>query len=75
MVRRHWHWLRRGRVSDATDDARLEAELAVLRQRLQADLPASERLLDGTELSRLLDEAMAHSLQRIGALQALEEEA
>jgi hypothetical protein len=72
MVRRHRHWLRRGRVSDATDDARLEAELANLRQRLQADLPASERLVDGNDFDRFLDEAMAHSLQRIRALQALE---
>jgi hypothetical protein len=72
MVRRHWHWLRRGRVSDATDDARLEAELANLRQRLQADLPASERLVDGSDFDRFLGEAMAHSLQRICALQALE---
>jgi hypothetical protein len=72
MVRRNWHWLRHAQVSDATDDARLEAELADLRQRLQADLPASERLVDGANMDRFLDEAVAHSLQRISALQALE---
>lgn len=72
MVRRHRHWLRCGCVSDASDDPDLEAELASLRRRIEADLPTAEDVLDRTDLNRFLEEAVAYSLERIGAMHAPE---
>jgi hypothetical protein len=73
MVRRHQHWLHQGRVSDSTADLRLEAELSELGSRIRADLAASERLMDEASLDRFLQDAAAHSVERIGSLQAREE--
>ena len=60
--------MRHGQVSDATDDAGLEAELASYRQQIEAGLPASERLVETMELDLFVEEAVAHSYQRICAL-------
>jgi hypothetical protein len=70
MVRRQWQWMRHGQVSDAPDDPRLEADLAVFRRQIEADLPTSERLIDGLDLELFLQEAQRHSLQRIHTLLA-----
>ena len=68
MVRRQKRWMRHGQVSDATDDAVLEAELASYRRQIEADLPASEQLVDTMELELFVKEAVGHSCQRICAL-------
>ena len=68
MVRRQWQWMRNGKVSDEPDDLQLEADLAAFRRQLEADLPASERLVDNLDLERFLQEAERHSMQRIRAL-------
>jgi hypothetical protein len=68
MMRRQRQWMRHGQVSDATDDAELEAELVAYRRQIEADLPASERLVGSMELESFVDEAVSHSLQRIHAL-------
>jgi hypothetical protein len=68
MVRRQRRWMRHGQVSDATDDAVLEAELAGYRRQIEADLPASERLVETMELELFVEEAVGHSYQRICAL-------
>ncbi len=73
MARRHQCWLRHGRmICDVSGDPGLEAELASLRRRIEADLPAAEKLVDRMDLSRYLQEAVDYSLERIGALQAPE---
>ena len=68
MLRRQWQWTRNGQVSDATDDPQLEADLAALRRRIEAGLPASERLVDEMDLASFVQEANRHSLERIDAL-------
>ena len=68
MVRRQWQWMRNGEVSDEPDDPQLESDLAVFRRRLEADLPASELLVDKLDLERFLQEAERHSMQRIHTL-------
>jgi hypothetical protein len=68
MVRRQRQWMRSGQVSDATDDAVLEAELASYRRQIEEDLPASERLVGTMELELFVEEAVGHSFQRICAL-------
>jgi hypothetical protein len=68
MVRRQRRWMRHRQVSDATDDAVLEAELARYRRQIEADLPASERLVESMELELFVKEAVGHSYQRICAL-------
>ncbi len=68
MVRRQWQWLRHGRVSDARDDADLEADLAAQRQRVEAGLRESQRLVEQMDLALFLAEAVRHSCQRLEAL-------
>lgn len=68
MLRRQWRWMRRGQVSDDPDDAVLEAELAIYRRQIEADLPASERLVETMELESIVEEAVDHGHQRICAL-------
>ena len=68
MLRRQWQWARHGQVSDATDDPQIEADLAELGHRIEADLPTSERLVDKLDLAFFLQEANRHSVQRIHAL-------
>jgi hypothetical protein len=68
MVRRQRRWMSHGQVSDATDDAVLEAELASYRRQIEEDLPASERLVETMELVLFVEEAVGHSYQRICAL-------
>ena len=68
MVRRQKRWIRHGQVSDATDDTVLEAELAGYRRQIEADLPASERLVETMELELFVEEAVDHSYQRICTL-------
>jgi|GEM_PF-2020323 len=70
MVRRQRQWMRHGRVSDAPDDPQLEADLAVFRCQIEADLPVSERLVDRLDLELFMQEAHRHSMQRIHALLA-----
>ncbi len=70
MVRRQWQWMRNGRVSDAPDDPRLEADLAAFRRQVEADLPTSELLVDRLDLEHFLQEAHRHSMGRIHALLA-----
>jgi hypothetical protein len=70
MVRRQWQWTRNGQVSDAADDPQLEADLAVLCRRIEADLPTSERLVEDLDLEFFVQEANRHSLERIHALLA-----
>jgi hypothetical protein len=68
MVRRLKQWIRQGEVSDATDDAVLEAELASYRRQIEEDLPASERLVGAMDLELFVAEAVGHSYERICAL-------
>ena len=68
MVRRHWYWLRHGRVSDAQDDPDLEADLTAHRRHVEADLPRAEQLLAEIDLGDLVEQAVQHSLQVIEAL-------
>ena len=68
MLRRQWQWTRNGQVSDATDDAQLEADLAALRRRIEADLPTSERMVEKLDLAFFVREAQRHSLDRIHTL-------
>ncbi|MFC2046588.1 zinc dependent phospholipase C family protein [Chloroflexota bacterium] len=68
MMRRQWQWTRHGQVSDETDDDALEAELAIYRRQIEADLPASVRLVETMELESIVEEAVDHSHQRIRAL-------
>lgn len=68
MVRRQRQWMCHGEVSDATDDAVLEAELASYRRRIEADLPASEQLVGAMDLELFVVEAVRHSYERICAL-------
>jgi hypothetical protein len=71
MVRRQWQWVRHGRVTDETDDPTLEADLAAYRHEIEADLPASQRVLETLEtmqFEQFVDEATTHSLDRIHAL-------
>jgi len=70
MVRRQWQWMRHGRVSDAPDDLELEADLAAFRRQIEADLPASELLVDRLDLELFVQEAHNHSMGRIHALLA-----
>jgi hypothetical protein len=72
MVRRHWQWCRHGRVSDAEDDPELERDLAAHRRRVEADLAASERLVDELGLASFAHEAVRHSCRCIEALLAQE---
>ncbi|NIV29942.1 MAG: hypothetical protein GWN58_10685, partial [Anaerolineae bacterium] len=53
---------------NAADDPQLEADLATLCRRIEADLPTSERLVEELDLAFFLQEANRHSLQRIHAL-------
>jgi hypothetical protein len=73
MLRRQWQWRRHGQVRDAVDDPDLEAELAEFRGQLEAELPASERLVETLDLGVFVEEATRHSLQRIYELLAGEE--
>jgi hypothetical protein len=68
MLRRQWQWTRNGLVSDAADDAQLEADLAGFRRRIEADLPTSEQLVETLDLGYFVQEAKRHSLERIHAL-------
>jgi hypothetical protein len=68
MLRRQGQWLRHGRVSDATDDPDLEAELASHRIRIEADLPVAEYWLEAMNWERFMTEAVEYSLQRLKAL-------
>lgn len=72
MVRRHWHWQRHGRVSDAKDDPDLERALEAHRLRVEADLAASERLVDELDVESLAREAVDHSRRCLEALLAQE---
>jgi hypothetical protein len=72
MVRRHWQWCRHGQVSDAEDDPDLERDLAAHRLRVEADLAASERLVDEVGLAPFAQEAVAHSRRCIQSLLAQE---
>jgi hypothetical protein len=74
MLRRQRQWIRHGRVSDATGDPDLEAELSAYRRQLEAAFPASEQLVDTIDLERFVENAVSHSLQRIHALLAEEGE-
>ena len=70
MLRRQWQWTRNGQVSDAADDPKLEADLATLCRRIEADLPTSERLVEELDLEFFVREANRHSLECIHALLA-----
>lgn len=72
MVRRHWQWCRHGRVSDAEDDPDLERDLAAHRRHVEADLAASERLVDEMGIASFAQEAVGHSCRCIEALLAQE---
>jgi hypothetical protein len=72
MVRRHWQWCRHGRVSDAEDDPDLERDLAAHRRRVEADLAASEQLVDELGLASFVHQAVRHSCHCIEALLAQE---
>jgi hypothetical protein len=69
-VRRQRRWMQSGRVSNATDDAELEAALSVHRRQMESDLPASRQLVETMDLESFVDEAVRHSLNRIDALLA-----
>jgi hypothetical protein len=68
MVRRQGQWKRHGHVSDAADDPELEAELAVLRQRVEANLQAAEAVVNQMDLGVFVEEAVDHSCQCVEAL-------
>jgi hypothetical protein len=71
MVRRQWQWVHHGWATDATDDPALEADLAAYRHEIEADLPASQKVLetlDSMQLEHFVDEATTHSLDRIHTL-------
>ncbi|MFN2218072.1 MAG: zinc dependent phospholipase C family protein [Anaerolineae bacterium] len=70
MLRRQWQWMRNGRVSDATDDPQIEADLEALDRQIEADLPTSEVLVDRLDLELFLQEACRHSTERIHTLLA-----
>ena len=72
MIRRQKQWVRHGRVSDASDDPELEAELAAYRDQIETDLPGSEQLIDQMDLEPFVDKAVRHSRQRLDALLAEE---
>jgi hypothetical protein len=72
MVRRQRQWIRHGRVSDAADDPALEAELATYRRQIQADLPASEKLIATIKLELFVEAAVRNSLARLHTLLAEE---
>jgi hypothetical protein len=72
MLRRQWQWERHGWISDAPDDPDLEAELASHRRRIEADLPAANRWIDGLNLERFMAQAVNHSSQCLQTLLAEE---
>lgn len=61
MLRRHWQWLRHGRVSDARDDPALEHDLEAHRCHVEADLADCERLVEELALEQFAREAIEHS--------------
>jgi hypothetical protein len=69
MVRRQWIWMRHGKgVDNAGNDPSLEVDLNGYRRRIEAGMPASERLMDSVDLEAFVEEAVVHSCQRIGLL-------
>ena len=72
MMRRQRQWVRHGQVSDSTNDPALEAELVAYRRQIQADLPASERLVTTMKLELFVEAAVRNSLARLHTLLAEE---
>ena len=66
MVRRQWLWMRERQGAHLPqDDAALEEELDRYRRQIEEGMPASEQLVGGEDGEAFVEEAVAHSCQRI----------
>lgn len=70
MVRRHRYWHLHGRVSDACDDAELEAGLAAYGRAVEQAMPAARQLLAGMDLKAFVTRSVSHSRKCLVALLA-----
>jgi hypothetical protein len=64
--------MQHGRVSDATDDAELEARLAAYRCLIEEQLAAAEPLVEEMGMEAFVAQATEYSCERLNALLAQE---